>query len=200
MIHKLLFMIPIETVIASILLALSTNIDNFAVGVAYSVRQVRIGWMANGAIALLSGVSTFLAMTFGDWLEDFFSNDLAQQIGSFVLILIGLGTVINLLIRKLKTTDSDNVHIQQNTNLRLSDAVVLGLALTITNLGTGIGAGLAQLNVALTSVLSFLSSLLTIGGGFFLGNLIATKFSGRRLEFVSGLLLIGLGIYEFLLS
>ena len=189
-----------ETVIASILLALSTNIDNFAVGVAYSVRQVKIGWIANGAIALFSGVSTFLAMTFGDWLAAFWSRDLAQQIGSFVLILIGLGTVINLLIRKFKTADSREFYIQQNANLKLSDAVILGLALTITNFGTGIGAGLAQLNVILTSVLSFLSSLLTIGGGFFLGNLIATQFSGRRLEFVSGLLLIGLGIYEFFLS
>lgn len=189
-----------ETVIASILLALSTNIDNFAVGVAYSVRQVKIGWIANSTIALLSGVSTFLAMTFGDWLEGFFSNDLAQQIGSFVLILIGLWTVINLLIRKFKTKESDNIDIQPNGSLKLSDAVVLGLALTITNFGTGIGAGLAQLNVTLTSVFSFLSSLLTIGGGFFLGNAIAQQFSGRRLEFVSGLLLIGLGIYEFFLS
>ncbi|MEC4803531.1 MAG: manganese efflux pump [Jaaginema sp. PMC 1079.18] len=161
MIPDLLSLIPVETVIASILLAISTNIDNLAVGVAYGVRRVKIGWQANSAIAFLSGASTFLAMTFGDWLENFLANNFAQKLGSSILILIGFLTVANLLIRKFSSGFSETTDLTANTVLKLPDALLLGLALTITNLGTGIGAGLAQLDPILTSILSFLSSLLT---------------------------------------
>ncbi len=78
------------------------------------------------------------------------------------------------------------------------EATILGLALTITNLGTGIGAGIAQLSIGLTSCLSFASSLLMIGGGAFLGKVFATYYSGYRLEFISGVLLFFLGVYEYL--
>jgi putative Mn2+ efflux pump MntP len=188
-----------ETLIASILLSLSTNIDNFAVGVAYSVRRVKINGIANVAIAILSGSSTFLSMSFGDWVEAFFSAAIAQQLGSGILIIMGLVTVAEFVKRKLNPVADQMPFGVTDSSLSFKDALGLGLALTITNLGTGIGAGMAQLNIVLTSSFSFLSSLLTIGGGFFLGNLIVARFSSNRLEFVSGILLISLGIYEWLM-
>lgn len=47
-----------ETLAALIVLAISTNLDNLAVGVAYGLRQVAIGLRANVAIALLELIST----------------------------------------------------------------------------------------------------------------------------------------------
>ena len=205
-----------ETIIASTLLSLSTNIDNFAVGIAYSVKKSTTSFPANLLIASLSGISTFTSMSVGDWINRFLSPNIAHELGSGILILIGFITIWDILKKKFKFSleeqgnnreikiyhsceDNRTTNVGQNRQIiSLREALLLGLALTITNLGTGIGAGIAQLDLALTSCLSFFSSLLTIGGGFLLGNLVTSRFSGSRLEFISGILLIGLGLYEYL--
>ena len=187
-----------ETILASAFLSLSTNIDNFAIGVAYSVRKLTIGWQANLLIACLSGISTFTSMSCGDWIEQFLTPAIAHLLGSGILIVIGLHSVWTTLQAQSERFEVDDCFNQAAQNLAstidLREAFVLGLSLTITNLGTGIGAGIAQLDQGLTSCLSFLSSLLMIGGGSLLGKFIA-QYSG--LEVISGVLLIGLGLYEY---
>ena len=227
-----------EHLLAAILLSLSTNTDNLAVGIAYGIKQVSISLPANGCIALLSGLSTFTAMAMGTWFDRFLSPPLARELGSGLLIAIGCFTLWTLLRSRfglasnpaptiLTTANSNssledphfpqsnlnlkaaNPHFPQS-NLSLKAACILGLALTLTNFGTGIGAGMAQLDPLLTSSFSTLSSLLTIGGGAWLGNGLANfsrnhlefpsglaNFSRNRLEFLSGLLLIALGLYEY---
>ncbi len=186
-----------ETVIASIILSLSTNIDNLAVGTAYGIKKLKIGLFANFIIAVLSGISTFVSMSLGETINHFLSPNLAHEFGSFLLILIGLITISKIVQKRFNQESLvDNL---ADKNITWQEATTLGLALTVTNLGTGIGAGIAQLSLILTSCLSFTSSLLMIGGGEFIGRAFATYYSGRKLELVSGVLLIFLGIYEYLI-
>lgn len=198
-----------EIIIASIVLSLSTNIDNLAVGAAYGIKKFQVSRSANLLIALLSGISTFASMSLGDEISRLLAPHLAQELGSGILIFLGCLTIANLL--KLKFTHLQNKRRKVSNNdiicgtaqleqtLSIKEAWVLGLALTITNWGTGIGAGIAQLDSVLTSCLSFLSSLIMIGGGAYLGNLATTYVSGKKLEFVAGILLIGLGFYEYVM-
>jgi putative Mn2+ efflux pump MntP len=51
--------------------------------------------------------------------------------------------------------------------------------------------------INLTSICSFISSLLTIGGGAWLGRILTAQLSKYWLQLLSGLLLIGLGTYEY---
>lgn len=183
------------TIIASIILAGSTNIDNLAVGVAYGLKQNPIGLIPNSVIAIGSGVSTFCAMQLGVWLNQFFAPSLAHSIGSLVLILFGGWSVAKIMIQKFNSTSA--AILNQHQPMSITQAMLIGLALTATNFGTGIGAAIAGLNVYFTSVCSFISSLIMIGGGAALGNTIAVKLSQNRLSLASGFLLIGLGIYEF---
>lgn len=190
-----------ETIFASILLSLSTNIDNFAVAVAYRVQNLTISFRGSLLIALLSGISTYASMSLGDWLNHFIAPSMAQELGSGVLIMIGCVTIWQLLLKP----SENSLSIPRNSNddvpesLSLKEALLLGLALTLTNFGTGVSAGIVHLNILLTSGLSFLSSLLLIGGGAWLGQLVTSQFSGSRLEWLSGALLIALGLYEFLM-
>lgn len=190
--------------LASIILALSTNLDNFAVGVAYSFRKSQITWQGNLLIAVLSGLSTFTAMSIGTWIEQFLPPGRAEALGSGVLIMIGVLTLFQVARKQLSPaeTESDSPDDSRATTQYLSwqSSLILGLALTITNFGTGVGAGMAHLNVVVTSVCSFLSSLLTVGGGFWLGSWLSQRLSGSRLELVSGTLLIILGLYEYWLA
>ena len=193
-----------ESLLASLILSLSTNIDNLAIGVAYGVRGFAVGWGANLLIALLSGVSTFASMSAGDWVSRFLPENVAGAIGSGILVAVGIWGLWDALKiqadmgNKLESEAiADTAIHPAMRQISLSNALILGLALTVTNLGTGIGAGMAQLDPSLTSSLSFGSSLLTIGGGVFLGQLFSSFRSGGRLDIVSGLLLIGLGVYEY---
>ena len=198
-----------ETLIASIVLAISTNLDNLAVGVAYGIKQVKIDLKANLAIALLSGLSTFMAMSLGDRIAQILPPILARATGSTLLILIGLLATWEVYRRQSQDLSpeqpsqtqpwlADNDRTPQR--MTLLQAVMLGIALTLTNFSTGLAAGMAQLDLVLTSGLSSFSSLLTIGGGVFLGAIATTQIPQHRLEWASGLLLIGLGLSEYWLA
>lgn len=186
--------------IPSIVLALSTNLDNFAVGVAYSLRKTQISWQGNLLIALLSGVSTLAAMSIGTRLNQFLPPGIAEELGSSVLIVIGGLTLVQVARKQRRSKETATFSLtdgRDNTSfLSWQASLILGLALTITNFGTGVGAGMAHLDLVLTSVCSFFSSLLTVGGGFWLGSWLAQLFWKNRLELFSGALLIALGLYE----
>ena len=53
--------------------------------------------------------------------------------------------------------------------LTIQESFWLGVGLTLTNFGTGIVGGAIRLSPFYTSLMSFLSSLCTIGGGEWLG-------------------------------
>ncbi|MDB9315534.1 manganese efflux pump [Spirulina sp. CS-785/01] len=185
----------LETILTSVFLSFSTNLDNLAVGMTYGMRQLTIGWWGNLLIASLSGVSTFFSMSVGDWLEDFLNPNLAQDMGAGIIVLMGLGVLWNAYQEETNETQDFSRPSPKN-KLSFTRIVVLGLALTVTNWGTGIGAGIAELNSGLTSSFSFLSSLVTIGGGMLLGKWATRQLTGNWLSWVSGLGLILLGIYE----
>ena len=180
-----------ELILASLLLSLSTNLDNLAVGVAYGLRNITITVLANLFIAILSGLSTFVAMSFGVTISQFLSTQSAAALGSLILLGIGIFSLWETL------TSQDEIPLNlshQPNHMSVHQALLLGLGLTITNLGTGVGAGLAQLDLVLTSFFSFISSLITIGGGYLIGKILTSNLSSHGLGLISGSLLILLGI------
>ena len=60
-------------------------------------------------------------------------------------------------------------------------AIALGLVLSASNFGTGIGAGIADLDLGWASCCNFLSSLAAMGGGAMLGKMMTQNFSCDRL-------------------
>ncbi len=176
--------------IASFLLALSTNLDNLAVGVTYGLKKLKVGWRANLTIAVLSGISTLVAMSVGDAIEDFLSVQTASHLGGTILMAIGLWGMYTAWQKNRSETPPA-------TKMNLKQAWILGLALTATNFGTGVGAGITELDINLTSALSFGSSLVTIGGGYLLGKQLDIGLSRRQLELLCGLLLTVLGAYNY---
>ena len=196
-----------DSIIASTILSLSTNIDNFTIGFAYSLKRLHITFPANLVIAILSGISTYTSMSVGDWIHKFLAPDVSHNLGSMVLIIIGIFTIVEIIKNKWRAENSSELQmnsVAQNLInhpgrvMNYQEALLIGLALTITNLATGIGAGIAELNLWLTSSLSFGSSLLTIAGGWWLGKVFTRSFSGHKLEIIAGFLLIVLGVYEYL--
>lgn len=192
-----------ELAIACSLFALATNLDNLTIGIAYGIRRITIHFSANLAIALLSGISTYLSMHLGGVASQVLPLPLAHYLGNAILIYLGTAALLSLW-------QQNNEHHQRDdsaalpTNglipLTIREAIALGLALTLTNVGTGIAAGLAGLNILGATLFSFFSSLLFIGGGVWLGHQLIDSTPAilrNKLEFFAACVLILLGLSGF---
>jgi putative Mn2+ efflux pump MntP len=77
------------------------------------------------------------------------------------------------------------------------ESIALAFGLTLNNLGSGIGGGISNLNVWVTTLLVFVLSILGISMGYFLGNRFTSRISGYWSGIVSGALVIIIGVYEY---
>ena len=189
-----------DTLPIAIALALSTNLDNFAVGVAYSTKSRSIPLSGNLIIAFLSGLSTWASMFLGDWLYQYLPTFMAQWFGSILLITLGCWSLWEQLQHHFQPQFAGaNLSSDCTTpeTLSANDSLWLGVGLTVSNLGTGIGAGMAHISIGLVSGLSVATSLIMISGGTMLGKAALNAGSDNRLMgWFTGVGLIVLGTYE----
>jgi len=213
--------------LSMLMLAVSSNLDNIGVGISYGARKIGLSFLANLIVAVITSLGTLLSMTFGSLVALYLPAGVANCLGSLILIIAGLwvawreknkkaapagtgaeesgppnGAALKYLPRHLKTLalvsrEPHRADLDYSGHISSSEAVVLGLALTMSNLSTGLGAGLAGLNPLLTTALVFLFSLGTLWGGIQFGNRWASRWLGDRAGLVAGLLLVAIGVYEF---
>ena len=123
-------------------------------------------------LPVLSFLSTWISLAAGESLVQQFDDAevIVTRLSALVLFLIALH-----LLRQAVQSNGDVAELPEDLRgvherqLTLREATALGVALTMTNVGTGVVGGAAKLDIVFTSLLSALSSLLTIGGGCWLG-------------------------------
>jgi putative Mn2+ efflux pump MntP len=89
-------------ILSSFILCFSSNVDNFAVAVAYGVKKLRIGLLSNCLIALVSAVGTLLSLSVGEVISRYLPDTVANFLGSGVLIAIGIWGIWDTLERERK--------------------------------------------------------------------------------------------------
>lgn len=77
-------------ILSALLLAIAVNVDNFAVGIAYGIKKLQIGWLINLFIGLVSAIGTYLAISVGNDIKNYLSVNVANALGSLILIAIGI--------------------------------------------------------------------------------------------------------------
>jgi putative sporulation protein YtaF len=196
---------------AYLLLGISTNIDNFGVGVAYRINRVRIGHWPNILIATFNAVATGSSMLAGAIIAEFLPEFLAKATGATIIALLGvyfLYESFNGLARRetqkslgsvstLKKVKNDAVKNVFDRDVSRKENIALAVGLSISNLTMGIGTGLSGFDVGLLVLIMFSFSWLMIVLGTRLGRVRLISLSGRWPSRVSGLLLIGLGVHTF---
>ena len=203
--------------LSPILFVISANIDNFAVGIAYGIKKIKIGILSSLIIAVISAVGTFLSMSFGLFLTNFLPSSVCSILGSLILIAIGLWIIGDDFIKKHRKTihntynkndfmqcielldHPEKADTDQSGNIDVKESVTLAFALAINNVGLGIGASIAGLSILFNTIFTFVFSLAAVVLGCRLGNGCFSKVLGKYATLVSGLIIIGLGIYEILL-
>lgn len=189
--------------ISAVLFALSANMDNVPLGIAYGIRGIKISFARNLLIALITSIGTLVSMSFGTVITLFIKKETAAIIGCSILILMGLWFIAGFFrkrLKKKKTAQEEESQevgdAKKSKQMTTRQSLGLALVLMVNNMAFGIGANIAGLPIILTSICTFLCSMLLLICGIKLGLKASSERLGTYSELISGILIVILGIYE----
>ncbi|RDW15601.1 sporulation membrane protein YtaF [Oceanobacillus chungangensis] len=200
------------------LLVIAVSLDGFGVGITYGMQKIKVPLRALFIIMVCSGLVLLISMTLGKVLETLISADTARVLGGVILITLGIFSLVNIIRSKLKkqhvtetdpnsTTLSDiktvlstpdKADLDQSGIISVSEAVLLGFALSLDAFGAGIGASMLGYSPILTAFLIASMSGLFLFSGIRIGILLAQHQKFQRLTLLPPALLIGLGIVNII--
>lgn len=181
------------------LVAVVSNLDNLTIGFAFGMRGQRVGGAPNLVIAAITMAATAGAMSSGRAVATLLPPASGSVAGGSIIVAIGAATAIVSVtaLRRPVTDPSAGVVLLERVlggraALSCRDAVPIGVALSLNNIGTGVGAGVAGVSALATTLLAGALSLIFVGGGSRVGWSISRRV-GRRAPLIAGIVLIGLG-------
>jgi putative sporulation protein YtaF len=198
------------------IIALTNNFDNIGVSIAYAIRGIRINTLMNLWISVITFVISYFAAFLGIIISGFISKRLSSLIAMVLLTTIGLWMILEPYLRKnndrtdkslqrkkesvghvlLNPEDADR---DDSRHIDFGEATLLGIALSINNVGGGVSAGMIGLNAFWVGFLSAVFSFLAFWAA---GNYVAAFFLKWNLSskatVVAGLLLIAVGIEQIM--
>ena len=129
----------IANIFSAILFSIGANIDNIVIGIAYGANKIKINVSSNLLIATLTTIGTFIAMYIGKFLSHIISYNIANILGSSIIILLGIFFFIKSVIELSKNkedniskysleSDKDNSHY-----IDIKESIGVGLSLAINN-------------------------------------------------------------------
>lgn len=173
-------------------LAISSSLDNFGVGIAYGIRNIRIGWISNLVIAVICFLFSAVGIQFGLWLTKILPEILSAVIGGFLLFIIGLRIILFTIPHKkqITSTEADKrmshaksmkeilerpeiADSDKSGEIGFGESMILGVALSANALTNGLGAGLLGVSPFLISLTAAVGSFITVWAGAFLGKRVA---------------------------
>ncbi|MGS2749218.1 sporulation membrane protein YtaF [Bacillus zanthoxyli] len=194
-----------------LLIGIASNLDNAGVGIAYGIRKIRILWFNNFIIAFFGFLFTLLAGFLGNWIALFISEFTANLIGAIVLGIIGVFILCQPFLSKKDTIESkdgsvllgilrdpEKADFDGSKTISFSEALVLGVALSINNIAGGFDAGVTNLNLWLTACISGVFSFICISGFSYIGKRFLAEYLGKWATVIAGVLLILIGIDQLL--
>ena len=180
--------------ISSVLFAVSANVDTLIIGISCGIRKSYIPFLEAIIISLITFTGTFLSIHMGLQITAFIPAQAAQIFGCVILILLGIYYVIKPFLKKEEPlSDPDK---QKPHKLSLKEAILIGLALSINNVGMGIGASISGVPLIPTSLITLVVCILFLIIGNHIGKIRFFFLINRFADTVAGLILVCLGVYE----
>jgi putative sporulation protein YtaF len=214
-----------STALMALLIALSCNLDNVGVGLAYGTRGIRLPLATNLYIALLTAFGTYLAMVLGQQAFRFFPPESGAILGGGILVAMGLWVLVQEFARRRRpgadaeaAPDAENteeswwqhlldileeplrVDYDRSGHIDLKEGTVLGLALLLNNLPNGVAAAMVNLPVLPTALAVGFLSLFTFWLGIGIGRYVENHSQAAWTWVASAMLLIGIGLVEMAMA
>jgi putative sporulation protein YtaF len=197
--------------IAILGIALANNLDNLGVGIAFGVARIRLGPLINLWIATLTFVMTGVAVLFGDRLGSLVALPLAHALSAAILCGMGAwmllpsprreapertpdaagGVTLRRILADPTCADQD-----RSRDIDAREATLLAVAVSLNNLGGGMGAGLAHLSALWTAFSSALVSFLVVWLGAASGQRLGEARLGKQAQTIAGSLLVLIGLWQ----
>ena len=177
------------------LLALSVSIDSLGIGITYGIKNTKIDKFSNLILFLISFCITCGSIFLGHYISVLLSPTFAAFLGSASLIILGIYNIY----RSINNIE-DNFDIDNSNNIDKTEAMFLGLALSIDSICVGIGCGIIGLNDIILPILVASFQLLFLNCGNFVSKKFIERFniSDFSLSIFSSLILILVGIIRIL--
>ena len=193
-----------------LLFVIAASLDILVVSLAYGLKDIKINFSSTLVIASISALGTFISMILGQFLVDLIPVKLGDIIGGLVLLLLGFYSIYSYFKEKKILTshnsenDSSPTFILENPevadkdksgNIDFKESLALSLALALNNFGLGIGASISGLNIAFTTISTFIISLIFISLGFYLSKTIKSKNISKNSNLIAGIIIIILSLF-----
>lgn len=193
-----------------LLFVIAASLDILVVSLAYGLKDIKINFSSILVIASISALGTFISMILGQFLVDLIPVKLGDIIGGLVLLLLGFYSIYSYFKEKkiLTSHNSENnsspTFILENPevadkdksgNIDFKESLALSLALALNNFGLGIGASISGLNIAFTTISTFIISLIFISLGFYLSKTIKSKNISKNSNLIAGIIIIILSLF-----
>ena len=197
-------------------IALTNNVDNIGVRIAYSIRGIRISTRINLWIAAITFVISYCAALSGTMISGFISKQLSSQLAMLLLSGIGSWMIIEIIIKRRgsHTGDRDDgkeentpLHVLLNPqdadmdnskHIDFREATLLGIALSLNNVGGGVSAGMIGLDSFWVGLLSAALSFIALWAGNYVSEFFVRFDLSDKATVASGLILIAIGVYPML--
>ncbi|MEJ6949781.1 manganese efflux pump [Natronospora cellulosivora (SeqCode)] len=180
----------------SMLLAVSSNLNDLTVGFSYGLNEGKIPWKGIAIIAIISGLTMAIGLLLGTLLSPFLLDGIEKYISAFVFASFGIWFVYQGL-----TNEINYKFIKKYTilckRISLLSLITMGLALGLDSMALGFSGGLGNYPIVLTSLLTSLFSFLFLCIGIHLGSKLSKWLSGYS-NIIAGIILIVIAILELI--
>lgn len=176
------------------LIGLSANLDNTGVGIAYGLKHFRIPSWFNGIINVIGFFNTLIGVFLASIISQVISPTATGLVSFCVFFSIGFLTIYNRYSGLLYGKNKPVVKIHQPT---LRQAIILGFALSVTNIAAGFGAAVAYELLIWPLIISITCwGYICIWIGNVIGNTVFLKMFGQYSSLVAGLIFIVIGLNQ----
>ncbi len=188
-------------ILSSLLFGISASLDTLLIGFSYGIRRIHIPFWQNFLIGFITLCGSFLSMALGNLLEPFLPTPIVSYAGSVLLILFGCYYLIKYLYQKRQcSTHMASEDTSPNPmSPSFMEVVMLGIMLSVNNIGIGFGTGMSGLLLAPTMISIFFFSIIFMTLGNRMGELKLFTLTESMADVISGILLICLGMSLFIL-
>jgi putative sporulation protein YtaF len=198
-----------------ILLAIATSLDSLGVGIAYGLSGTRVRLSAHVCISSVMMAITWTAVACGNQISRFLPDWVTHLLSAAFFVGVGIWILAPLARNTWHKRGSahanrpdhpptlaevlDNPELADrdaSRDIDVREALLLGVALSLNNIGGGVSAGMIHISPFGMASWSVFFNVVCLVGGHALGK----KLSGTRLssyaQLLSGLLMIAVGLYE----
>ena len=182
--------------LTGLLFCCSVSFDGFTIGCSYGLRNFKSSFYTNIIIGLVSAGFTALALFCGKLLLLFVSADLGTYLGSILLFILGIYTIIcGIFAKKSK----ENVDFSRKLNFK--ESLFLAVAVSIDAFSAGLGYGVSGNSSFLIPIGVGICHSVFLSTGIVLSRKAVNHFffSKKFLSVLSGIIIIGVALSRLFL-